>query len=100
MIVDMCAPPSEAQAALEWFQIMADAAPVMIWMSGIDKRSFYFNRPWLDFTGRTLEDEIGTGWSEVLHPEDVSRCLTTYSRAFDARETFEMECRQRRHDGE
>jgi PAS domain S-box-containing protein len=100
MRFDISALPTEAHTGLQWFQIMADAAPVMIWMSGLDKRTFYFNKPWLEFTGRTLEQEPGIGWSEVLHPDDVERCLTTYATAFDARVSFELECRQRRCDGE
>jgi PAS domain S-box-containing protein len=92
--------PTDRDVALDWFRIMADAAPVMIWMSGTDTRSFYFNQAWLDFTGRTLQEELGTGWSEVLHRDDVERCLRTYAEAFEARRSFEMECRQRRHDGE
>src|ERR1051325_8925251 len=78
---------------------MADAAPVMIWMSGTAKLSQAFNNPWLAFTGRTLDEEQGFGWSEALHPDDFKRCLTTCTEAFDARRGFEWECRTRRHDG-
>ncbi len=92
-------PPPEVHAALEWFRIMADSAPVMIWFSGPDKRSTYFNKRWLEFTGRTLEAELGNGWADVVHPDDLERCLGTYSEAFDVRREFEIECRARRHDG-
>src|SRR4030095_1216832 len=72
---------------------MADAAPALIWMSDVDKLCNYFNKGWLDFTGRTLEQELGNGWSEGVHPDDYERCINTYTTAFDKREPFEMEYR-------
>ena len=82
------------------FRLMADAAPVLIWMSGTDKLCTWFNKSWLDFVGRPIEQELGNGWADNVHADDYDRCLKTYVTAFDARESFRMEYRLRRHDGE
>ena len=83
----------------ERFRLVANTAPVLIWMSGPDKLRSYFNHPWLEFTGRPLEAELGNGWEEGVHSEDRGGCMDTYSNAFDRRESFKMQYRLRRSDG-
>jgi PAS domain S-box-containing protein len=81
------------------FKELADNAPVMIWRAGPDKLRDFFNEPWLEFTGRTLEQEIGDGWVKGVHPDDRERCLATFLGAFDRRREFSMDYRLRRYDG-
>jgi PAS domain S-box-containing protein len=84
----------------ERFRRMADAAPILIWMSGDDATYSFFNRYWLEFRGRTMQEEIGNGWAQGLHPDDRDLCLGAYLKAFAAREAFRVQYRIQRSDGE
>ena len=94
-LVDEALRESEAR-----FRTMANTAPVMIWMSDPDKLCNFLNKGWLDFTGRSLEQELGNGWTEGIHPDDFDHSVGIHVNAFDARQEFTMEYRLRRFDGE
>ena len=93
-----------AQEALreseQHFRNLADSASALIWTSGIDEACDYFNQPWLRYTGRTLLQELGYGWAEGVHEDDLARCVETYRSAFARRVPFSMSYRLRRHDGD
>ncbi|WP_414543409.1 PAS domain S-box protein [Nostoc sp. CCY0012] len=82
------------------FRQMADISPTLIWMSDTSNLCWYFNQPWLEFTGRTMEQEMGHGWTEGVHPDDLQRYFATYINAFNTRKEFRMEYRMKRADGE
>lgn len=84
----------------ERFRLVANSAPVLIWNAGTTPERTWFNTPWLEFTGRSIEEEYGSGWQADLHPDDGDRYLTVYLEAFAARREFEIEIRLRRSDGE
>jgi PAS domain S-box-containing protein len=82
------------------FRNVADAAPVLIWLADTNKRCTWFNQVWLDFTGRSMEQELGNGWSENIHPADLAQCMDIYTSHFERREPFQMEYRLKRYNGE
>lgn len=88
---------SESEAR---FRLLADSTPHLIWVADESRGCTYFNRTWLEFTGRTLEQERGDGWAKGVHPDDFDRCLSLYNAAFGERRAFEMDYRLRRHDSE
>ncbi|MBO0861090.1 MAG: response regulator [Chloracidobacterium sp.] len=97
MRIEMRLHESEAR-----FRLIVSSAPAMIWISDADKVCNFFNKSWLDYTGRMaafMDQGSGNGWAEDIHPEDVARCLEIYDKAFDERSEFVMEYRLRRQDG-
>jgi len=76
-----------------------DQFPNPIWKSGLDTKCDYFNKAWLDFTGRTLEQEMGNGWTEGVHKDDLDTCVKIYLNAFEKKESFQMEYRLLNRDG-
>jgi len=102
VVADITGRKVAQQALLESerrFRLMADSAPMLIWLSGPDKFRTDFNKAWLKFTGRVMEQELGEGWTENIHPDDLHRYLETYARAFEEKQKFISEYRMRRHDG-
>ena len=102
---------AEAEAELDYlkqkqisgerrFRELLDASPVMVWMSGTDAMCTFVNRAWLEFRGRKLEEELGNGWAEGLHPDDRDLCLETYLKAFSARTPYRVQYRVMRAGGE
>lgn len=84
----------------EEYEAIVEASPNMIWRSGLDANCDYFNSTWLKFTGRTLAEEVGSGWLTGVHPDDMDTCMSIYLEAFKKRELFEMEYRLKRFDGQ
>jgi PAS domain S-box-containing protein len=82
------------------FRLLADTAPVLIWMAGPDLSHTFFNKGWLDFTGRAMEQELGNGWIESVHPDDRERYLDASLTALGGRREFQVEFKLRRGDGQ
>ncbi len=81
-------------------KIIIESSPTLIWKSDVHKSVYYFNKAWLNFRGRTLEEEKYEGWVEGIHPEDLEKVVNTYHENFDLKKPFEIQYRLKRHDGE
>ena len=81
------------------FQFIAESAQALIWISGVDKQYTWFNKMWLDYTGRTLKQELSHDWTDSVHPDDVQACAECFASHFDQRQPFTMEYRFKHHDG-
>ena len=90
----------EITEAKELYLKIFEEFPALIWRSRLDKLCDYFNKTWLDFTGRTMEQEFGNGWAEGVHPDDFDFCLQTYVNAFDRKQSFSMDYRMKNKFGE
>ena len=99
-ITDRMAAQQALSESEERFRNMADSSPVMIWVAGADNACTYVNKRWLDFTGRTMQQELGSGWTESIHPEDRDRSFQVYADCVIERKPFAVEYRLRRYDGE
>lgn len=84
----------------DYFRTMADTAPVLLWISNTKKQLTFFNKSWLDFTGRTMEQEIGSGWTANLHPDDLLQVLPEFKRQLDSHNEFSVEFRLKHHNGD
>lgn len=88
-----------SQLQTDLYLRILDQFPNPIWRAGLDAKCNYFNKSWLDFTGRTIEQEMGDGWAQGVHPEDLDRCFKTYMDSFKAHIPFSMDYRLKHKDG-
>ena len=85
---------------LEQYRLILESSPNMIWRSNLRTECDYFNKTWLDFTGRSMEEEYGFGWAEGVHPDDIDRCVKIYLDNFKLQKPFEMDYRLKRYDNQ
>jgi two-component system CheB/CheR fusion protein len=99
-ILERCKVEKLVEESRDYYLNILSNAPALIWRANTDALCDWFNTTWLEFTGRTYEQEYGNGWAEGVHSEDLERCVSIWQEAFKKQEAFEMEYRLRRHDGE
>lgn len=92
--------PAQQPLTRNEYRVLVEQSPLLIWRANTDAACDYFNERWLAFTGRSLQQEVGNGWAQGVHPDDFDRCLEIYLGSFGRREIFEMEYRLQRYDGE
>lgn len=93
------APATKAILSKQEYRQLVEQSPLLVWRANLTMGCDYFNERWLAFTGRTLDQELGSGWAEGVHPDDLQKCLTIYEKSFSQRQIFDMEYRLRRNDG-
>lgn len=84
----------------DFYKSIVNTGQSLIWIAGTDKKCFYFNQPWLQFTGRSIDQELGDGWTENVHPDDLADCIKTFVTSFDERKSFSMYYRMKRFSGD
>jgi len=89
----------ERTLSFDEYRTLTEQSPILIWRANTSAECDYFNQRWLDFTGRSLQQEVGNGWAEGVHADDFQRCLNTYLESFASQKAFEMEYRLLRYDG-
>lgn len=90
----------ELERSRDFYLTLLEDFPSLIWRAGLNAECDYFNKNWLAFTGRTIDQEVGNGWVEGVHPEDIEQCVSYYLAHFEKRLAFSMEYRLKRYDGE
>jgi PAS domain S-box-containing protein len=91
---------SALEASANEFRLLAEAMPQIVWITRADGWNIYFNRQWCDYTGLTLEESYGAGWNKPFHPDDQQRAWDAWQKAVTNVDTYALECRLRRADGE
>ncbi len=93
----------EAKLAIEEsekrFRSFSDSAPVPMWVTEQDGHCSWLNNAWLNFSGTTLDENVDTGWVNILHPDDRDETVQAYFDAFEQRSPFSLSYRMKRHDG-
>lgn len=90
---------SGSASAGNGFKEIADFMNEMIWLSDLNHQVNYVNKSWLEFAGVELEDELGNGWLDSVHPEDAQRVINERKEAFQRHLPYTITYRVKRYDG-